>query len=65
MDKQLYLAARDGKLAEVRRLLGAGAGTGWRGGNNDTPLHEASVRGHTDVVSALIHAGADVHAAGR
>ncbi len=59
-------AARDGRLADVRRALDVNpALAGARTSSGETPLMAALYRGHEAVVSALVEAGAplDVFAA--
>ena len=58
----LMQAAKAGRLADVRRLLAAGADAHARDQLGRTALHGAVVQGHPDVVMALLAAGADVHA---
>ncbi|KAK1756650.1 putative ankyrin repeat protein L93 [Echria macrotheca] len=69
----LQLAARTGDLLEVNRIISSAPNygeaqatvnappTGYYG---QTALQAACMRGHTDVVRALLNAGADIHAAG-
>jgi ankyrin repeat protein len=61
IDRELIAAAGENNLADVLRLVGAGADVnvkddilGW------TPLHEASYKGHLHVVIALLDHGADI-----
>jgi len=57
----LLNAARDGDLVQVLASMRAGADVNARSGiNRYTPLIWASVRGHTDIVYALLEAGAEV-----
>ncbi len=58
----LYRACRDGRTALVVWLIAAGVNVDRRPDRFRTPLHVASRRNHTDVVRALVAAGADVHA---
>ncbi|WP_298844221.1 ankyrin repeat domain-containing protein [uncultured Roseobacter sp.] len=50
-------AAGNGNLAAVQTMIGLGFGLSPRG--TRTPLHAAAYKGHTDVLLALIRAGAD------
>ncbi|XP_051491023.1 ankyrin repeat domain-containing protein 40-like isoform X1 [Apus apus] len=60
LEERLREAAALGDLAEVRRLLGAGADINSRNEINGwTCLHWASKRNHAEVVSCLLDAGAD------
>jgi ankyrin repeat protein len=61
-DTAMHLAAKNGDIQIVHKLLDHGAHTSlnlmeYREGN--TPLHVAAVYGHQDVVYALLNAGAD------
>ena len=57
----IFTAARDGKLAEVSRLLKSGVSVNVRqGGSGTTLLSTAAMYGKTDVVQLLIKEGADV-----
>ncbi len=62
IDPPLYLAARAGRTSIVRALLATGAPveTTSRISSGTTPLHAALYFGHSDAVSVLIDAGADV-----
>jgi uncharacterized protein len=58
----LVEAAARGDLAQVRRLLDAGAPIEQRDGNGRTPVLAATAGNHAEVVRALIARGADVNA---
>ncbi|XP_046566072.1 histone-lysine N-methyltransferase EHMT2-like [Haliotis rubra] len=61
-DRDLYSASRDGDLERVKRILVAGnVDINTRGGwSSTTPVMEAALRGHRDVVAFLVGRGADV-----
>jgi TonB family protein len=50
-----------GNIAEVRRLIEAGADPNISSGNGMTPLHTASLRGYTEIVKLLLEADAKVN----
>ena len=61
----LHAAAKAGRLEAVQMLIAHGADPNAReAGDNTCPLHWAAAHGHTDVVRALLDAGADVHGTG-
>lgn len=61
----LHEAAKQGNLAETRRLLAAGADPNAREpGDNTTPLHWAAAHRSIDVVRALLDADGDPHGFG-
>jgi ankyrin repeat protein len=62
MDRELIEAAGEKNLPEVCRLLSAGADVNAKGTAGETPLLEASVMGHSQVVLALLEHGADMEA---
>ncbi|XP_067653127.1 ankyrin repeat domain-containing protein 29-like [Haliotis asinina] len=58
--RDLYYASRDGDLETVKRILAEGdVDINYRGGSW-TPVMEAAVNGHRDVVEFLVSRGADV-----
>lgn len=59
----LFAAARDGQLDEVRRLLARGASVAYANADGSTPLFIAACQGHADVVRLLLGAGAAVERA--
>ena len=62
----LHLAARRGRLAEIKALLAAGADPNARNGAaKETPLHFAAKRGRASALKALLAAGADPKAPNR
>lgn len=60
-DPPIYLAARQGRTALVRRLLGAGADPDTRSviRGETTPLHAAVYQSHIETAAVLLNAGAD------
>jgi len=61
--EKLWNAAQDGRLEEVQRLLATGLQPdGYRYSGGWTALHEASAKGHSAIVGALLSAGASVRA---
>lgn len=61
--KSLLHACRKGDLLRVKQLLAAGVDPNAHDGTNGTrPLHCAACNNHTQIVSALLHAGADINA---
>ncbi|MEM9018640.1 MAG: ankyrin repeat domain-containing protein [Verrucomicrobiota bacterium] len=56
----LMIAANDGNLTEVERLLSSGADVDEKSAYAWTPLMFAARAGHAEVVSALLEAGAEV-----
>jgi len=60
----LLVAASNGDLALVNRLLKGGANPNVRNQLNTTPLLEASFHGNTQIIKALLEAGADPNLAG-
>ncbi len=59
----LLWAAHRGDVAEVRRLIGAGANVSLANHYGATPMSEAATQGETDIIAALLKAGADVNSA--
>jgi len=55
----LMAAARGGRTALVKRLLGMGADVRAIGFEGRTPLYYASAEGHADIVRLILDAGAD------
>jgi ankyrin repeat protein len=60
----LLVAAAQGNLAEVTRLLKAGADPNVKNRLNTTPLLEAAFQSHTAMIEALLEGGADPNLAG-
>ena len=60
LDAALYSASLHGNVAEVDRLIAAGANVNSRSLQNsdETPLHPAVDKGHVEVVRHLLRAGA-------
>jgi len=60
-DTLLHVAAFLGVERDVRDLLALGAVVDGKGDLGHTPLHYAAMRGHLDVVSAPLAAGANLY----
>lgn len=58
----LHLAAHQGDVAEINRLLAAGADPNARDRALRTPAHVAAFASHDDAVAALAKGGADMNA---
>ena len=56
---RLWWAARDGRVADVERLVAEGENPNAADIDGETPLHAAARWGHTAVVEALLARGAD------
>ena len=62
-EKEMIRAAKNGNLAKVKELLSTDSGlVGARDTDGSTPLHCATWKGHPEIVSLLLHSGADVNA---
>ncbi|GMP65508.1 hypothetical protein CsSME_00026259 [Camellia sinensis var. sinensis] len=55
-ESPLYLAARDGMLTIVKRILMAACSSAYGGSDGQTALHATIVEGHSDVMEALVRA---------
>ena len=55
----LHLSADRGNLAITQMLLNAGAHVNAQDINGDTPLHNACLCGHKDIIQLLLSHGAD------
>ncbi|KAL7216953.1 hypothetical protein ACSBR1_028810 [Camellia fascicularis] len=55
-ESPLYLAARDGMLTIVKRILMAACSLAYGGSDGQTALHATIVKGHFDVMEALVRA---------
>ncbi|MGC8638706.1 MAG: ankyrin repeat domain-containing protein [Isosphaeraceae bacterium] len=60
--ERLHLAAQDGDLAQVKRLIAEGLDVNAFDELGNTPLHWAAMKEHLEVAAFLIEAGADVNA---
>lgn len=60
--EKLHFAAQEGDVEEVRKFLKEGYQPNLFDELGKTPLHYAAMRGHLDVMNALLAAGADVNA---
>ncbi|MGE3804044.1 MAG: ankyrin repeat domain-containing protein [Gemmataceae bacterium] len=60
---QLSKAAKKGDLAALQAALAEGAPLEWRNRDDYTPLMVATENGHSEIVRALLAAGADPHGA--
>jgi ankyrin repeat protein len=63
IDEELFQAARDNNLPELRRLVSVGADVNYKHVLGSTPLHAACFDGHEQVVKELVEHGADIEAA--
>jgi ankyrin repeat protein len=61
MNDNLAIAARNGELAEVNRLLESGYDVNILSSDGVPPLFDAAAYGHIDVIKALIAANANVN----
>ena len=62
MAMHLHAAAGRGDVAEVRRLVAAGADLEKQGEDGWRPIHLAAWEGHVEVVKLLVELGADKNA---
>jgi ankyrin repeat protein len=65
IDEELFEAAQENNLPEVRRLVSVGADVSAKDNDGETPLHRASFEGHSQVVNELMEHGADIEAKAR
>jgi len=61
-DFRLRLYAETGKIEAFKQQLAAGANVNAKDEYGDTPLHNAALMGHKEIVEILINANADVNA---
>ena len=62
-EKLFYRAVKNGDLATVVELLKSDPSlVSIRDAEDSTPLHYAAWKGHSEIVTALLDAGADIHA---
>lgn len=60
---QMVLAAKAGRVEQVKALLAEGAAVNSRDRNGDSPLNMAAAKGNDPLAEALLSAGADVNLA--
>jgi hypothetical protein len=65
IDEELFEAAKENNVPEIRRLLSVGADIEAKDDDGWTPLIEASMKGHVQVVNELLVHGADIKATTR
>lgn len=58
----LHLAAHEGDVDEINRLIAAGADLNTRDQSQRTPAHVAAFASHDDALTALANGGADMNA---
>ncbi len=58
----LHLAAHEGRVDEINRLIASGADLNARDGAGRTPAHVAAFASHDDALTALAKGGADMNA---
>lgn len=58
----LHLAAHEGRMDEINRLIASGADLNARDGAGRTPAHVAAFASHDEVVAALAKGGANMNA---
>ena len=58
----LHLAAHEGRVEEINRLIAGGADLNVRDGAGRTPAHVAAFASHDNAVTALANGGADMNA---
>ena len=61
-NKQLFEAAESGDINRTKHLITHGADVNVTNKYGETALHVAGLKGHADIVQALVIAGADVNA---
>ena len=64
MSQELFRAAEDGRLEDVKKALQGGVDIESRDMFGDTALNKAAEGGHLEVVRFLVDRGADIHNAG-
>jgi ankyrin repeat protein len=62
IDEELFEAAKENNVSEVRRLLSNGADVNANDQNGITALHKAIDKGHAQVVKELLDHGAGIEA---
>ena len=61
-NRELFNAAKEGRLKDVRELIGRGARVNWEDSRAQNSLMVAAERGHTAIVKLLLKEGAEVNA---
>ncbi|KAJ3323175.1 hypothetical protein HDV06_002187 [Boothiomyces sp. JEL0866] len=59
--ENIWIAASDGKIEDVKRLIDTGFSPDAKDDNGYTPMHAAASYGHLDLINLLISLGADIN----